>query len=143
VAHLKSRVGPGHPNFVSELTLLALNLSKQKKWPEVEIILREVLTWARKHETDLWTMFSVQSALGEALLGQKKYAEARVELLAGYEGMLKREKQIPPQARERLSETVDRLVQVSEALDQPEEAKRWMAERAKYPYTLPVPTREP
>jgi hypothetical protein len=49
-------------------------------------------------------------------VGQKKYAEAEPLLLAGYEGMKKREATIPPQGMDRLPEAALRLVQLYEAL---------------------------
>ena len=77
--------------------------------------------------------------LGGALLGQKKYAEAEPLLLNGYEGMKQREKQIPPQARSRIAEALDRLIELSTATNKPDEVKKWQAERAKYPEAAPMP----
>ena len=47
---------------------------------------------------------NVQSLLGSALLGQKKYADAEPLLLAGYDGLKKDEKAIPPQGKSNLLE---------------------------------------
>src|SRR5262249_831826 len=69
-----------------------------------------------------WLTFNTQSMLGGALLGQKKYAEAEPLLLAGYQGMKKQEAQIPPQGKVRLTEAVQRLVQLYEATGNPDEA---------------------
>ena len=71
--------------------------------------------------------------LGGALLGQKKFAEAEPLLRQGYEGMKQREKMIPPQARARLSQSLDRLIDFYTATNKPDEVKKWQAERAKYP----------
>jgi hypothetical protein len=70
--------------------------------------------------------------LGGVLLGQKKYADAEPLLLKGYEGMKLREKTIPPQASSRISEALDRLIELYLATDRPDEAKKWQAERARY-----------
>jgi hypothetical protein len=78
--------------------------------------------------------------LGGALLGQKKYADAEPLLLAGYEGMKKQEAKIPPQGTGRLTEAVERLVQLYEATGKPDEVKKWQAARAKYPKDAAKPS---
>jgi eukaryotic-like serine/threonine-protein kinase len=66
--------------------------------------------------------------LGGALLGQKKNAAAEPLLVAGYEGMKRRETTIPPQARDRLTEALVRLIQLYDATARPDEAARWRKE---------------
>jgi serine/threonine-protein kinase len=51
--------------------------------------------------------------------------------------MKQREKTIPPQAMSRIVEALDRLIELSTATNQPEEVKKWQAERAKYPEAAP------
>jgi hypothetical protein len=84
---------------------------------------------------DSWLTFNTQSKLGGALLGQKKYAEAEPLLLKGYEGLKTREKTIPKSGggELRISEALDRLIELYTAINQPDEAKKWQTERAKYP----------
>ena len=74
-------------------------------------------------------MSSLEDAIkvSAALRGQKKYAEAEPLLLQGYEGMEQREAAIPPYARVRLEEAVERLAALYEATDRPAEAKRLRA----------------
>src|SRR5262249_48847537 len=74
-----------------------------------------------------------QLTLGGALLGRKDCAEAGPLLLAGYEGMKQREAAIPEQAKARLPEALDRLIESYTATNKPDEVTRWPAERAKYP----------
>jgi eukaryotic-like serine/threonine-protein kinase len=111
------------------LAQVAMSLLEQKKWTEAEPLLRECLDIRAKMQPDVWSTFNTKSMLGGALLGQKKYADAEPLLLAGYEGMKKREAQIPPQAKVRLTEAVQRLVQLYEALDNQDEAAKWRKER--------------
>ena len=106
---------------------------------EAEPLLRECLTARQKVEPDAWTTFDTQSLLGGALLGQKKYAEAEPLLLKGYEGLKAREKAIPPQAATRLPEANERLIELYAAWGKPDEAAKWRAERAKYPFVAPPP----
>jgi hypothetical protein len=64
--------------------------------------------------------------LGEALAGQKKYAEAEPLLLAGYKGMKEREATIPePFRKVRLTEALERLVRLYEATGRKDEAAKW------------------
>ena len=49
--------------------------------------------------------------------------------------MKAREKTIPPQGKSRLTEALDWLTQLYTATNKPNEAKKWQAERAKYPET--------
>ena len=102
-------------------------------------LLRNCLTTREGAMPDSWLTFHSKSLLGGALLGQKKYADAEPLLLAGYEGMKRREKTIPEQGKIRLTEAVDRLVRLYEAMDKKDEVKKWRAERAQYPPVAPTP----
>jgi hypothetical protein len=68
-----------------------------------------------------------KSLLGGSLLGQNKYAEAEPLLLAGYEGMMQREETIPVIGKVRLTEAIERLVQLYEAWGQLEKVAEWKA----------------
>jgi hypothetical protein len=92
---------------------------------EAENILREGLKIREAKLPDDWTTFSSKALLGASLLGQQKYAEAEPLLLAGYEGMKQREGKIPAAGKTRLVEAVQRLVQLYEAWDRPEQAQAW------------------
>ncbi len=142
LAVVKERSGADSIPYTGELVALGLNLIQQKKWTDAEPVLRECLAIREKAEPDAWTTFNTQSLVGGALLGQKKYADAEPLLLKGYEGMKQREKTIPPQGRDRLPESIDRLIELSTATNKPDEAERWRAERGKYPSpreVAPVP----
>jgi tetratricopeptide (TPR) repeat protein len=90
-----------------------------------ERVLRESLGIRSKKEPDAWTTFNTQSLLGGALLGQKKYSEAEPFLLRGYQGMNQRQVKIPPQGKFRLTQALERLVQLYEATGMKDEAARW------------------
>jgi hypothetical protein len=98
-------------------------------------VLRDCLAIRQKQIPDSWLTFSTQSLLGGALLGQKKYAEAEPLLLQGNEGMKTREQTIPKQGggELRIPKALDRLIELYTAANKPDEAKKWQAERAKYP----------
>ena len=72
-------------------------------------------------------------ALGSALAGLKRYAEAEPLLLSGYEGMKEREAEIRPDVRAtRLKGAIERLVQLYEETKQPEKAAQWRQKLAEF-----------
>ena len=62
------------------------------------------------------------------LLGRKKYAGAEPLLLAGYQGMKERVATIPGDAKVRLTEVLERLMQLYDAWDKKDEAAKWPKE---------------
>jgi eukaryotic-like serine/threonine-protein kinase len=119
------------PWMASTLLALGRNLLKQQKHGEAEPFLREWLTTHPQKHPDDWITFNAKSMLGGALLGQKKYADAEPLLLEGYEGMKQPETKIPGWVKQtRLTETLERLVQLYDAWAKPDEAARWRAELA-------------
>jgi eukaryotic-like serine/threonine-protein kinase len=112
-----------------KLAQMGLALLQQKKCAEAEPLIRKSLAIREKMLPDAWTTFNAMSLLGGALLGQKKYADAEPLLVKGYEGMKERATSIPPQGAIRLSEALDRLVQLYLAKGAKDEAARWQKER--------------
>jgi hypothetical protein len=118
------------------LATISLNLLQQKKWTEAETVLREVLAIRERTAPDDWNTFNAKSMLGGALLGQEKYADAEPLLRAGYDGMKLRAGKIPTAARRpRLAEALDRLIELAEATNRPDDARMWNDEKAKLPAT--------
>ncbi len=103
-------------------------LLHQRRPAEAELALRESLTIRRKIQPEDWTTFETESIIGEALVDQKKFADAEPLLLSGYEGMRQREAAIPPQDKPRLTKALERLVRLYEAWGNEEKAARWRAE---------------
>jgi tetratricopeptide (TPR) repeat protein len=116
---------PEAPPVTLALALLGLNLLKQEKWVEAEKTLRECLELRRKHEAQLWSTYNVMSLVGASLAGQKKFKEAEPLLREGYQGMKEREASIPPQARVRLTEALQRLVKLYEDTDRRDRADEY------------------
>jgi serine/threonine protein kinase/tetratricopeptide (TPR) repeat protein len=131
----KAKLGAEHTQTLGTMSSLGLVLLQQTKWADAEPVLRDCLAIREKQMPDSWLTFNTQSLLGGALLGQKKYAEAEPLLVKGYEGMKTREKTIPQHGggELRLPEALDRLMELYTAINKPDEAKKWQAERAKYP----------
>jgi tetratricopeptide (TPR) repeat protein len=129
-------LGADDPRYAGELALVALNLLKHDA-RESETLLRECLAIRAKKQPDAWYTFDTQAMLGASLLGQKQYADAEPLLLKGYEGMKAREKAIPPQGQPRLTEALERLVELYERWERPEQAARWRKELAARKKTPP------
>jgi tetratricopeptide (TPR) repeat protein len=104
---------------------LATHLLKHERWQEAESLLRDALRIRQQHEPDAWTTFNTMSQLGGANLGQARFEEAEPLLIAGFEGMRKRLKDIPPYRRFCVDEALDRLVKLYVGWNKPESADTW------------------
>jgi tetratricopeptide (TPR) repeat protein len=133
LADARKQLPQDSPQLAGVLAQFGLSLLQAHAFAEAEALLRECLAIRKKTQPDDWTTFNTMSLLGGALLGQKRYAEAGPLLLQGYEGMKQREKTIPPPGSIRIPEALDRLIEFYMATKKPDEAKKWRAERAKYP----------
>jgi serine/threonine protein kinase/tetratricopeptide (TPR) repeat protein len=120
------------PELAGVLAQICLGLLELRQWSEAESLLGECLAIREKVQPNVWSTFNSKSQLGGALLGQKKFADAEPLLLAGYEGMKQRESTIPPQGKTRLSEALERLVQLYEAMDKKDEAATWRMELEEF-----------
>jgi tetratricopeptide (TPR) repeat protein len=125
VAYAQKRFGPDDVRTATALAEFGLHLLQNQQWTEAETPLRACVRIRTQQEPDAWRTFNARSMLGGALSGQQKYAEAEPLLLEGYQGMKAREGQIPPGLKVRLSEALERLVQLYDAWGKPEEAQAW------------------
>jgi Tfp pilus assembly protein PilF/tRNA A-37 threonylcarbamoyl transferase component Bud32 len=128
VADARKDAPKGSPQLALALALSAQALLRLKAYADAEPLLHECLAIREKAQPDDWSTFNARSMLGEVRLSQKKYAEAEPLLVSGYDGMKRREATMPAGARVRLTEALERLVQLCEAAHQPDEAARWRAE---------------
>jgi hypothetical protein len=109
------------------------------QYDRAEPLLRSALAWAERQTPGTLVAVQTRSALGAALAGQKKYAEAEPLLRAAYEGVKKARWADGPWGTSVLTDTLDRLAHLETARGNPAEAARWRAERAKYPTVAPPP----
>jgi hypothetical protein len=76
--------------------------------------------------------------LGESLLGQKQYADAEPQLLAGYEGMEHRKDKVPTgsggayRRQPRLKKALELLVQLYEETNRPDRTAEWKQKLAEF-----------
>jgi len=110
------------------LATLSSDLLDLGAFAEAEPFLRECLEIRAKLAPNAWNTSNAKSMLGAALLGQKKYADAEPLLVAGYEGLKRTEKTMPPGAKTRINEALTRLVHLYEATGKKEEAVKWQKE---------------
>ncbi len=131
------------PQLAQQLATLSLALLQSQAFAEAEPLLRECLAIREKTQPNLWATFNTQSALGGALLGQKNFAGAEPLLIAGYEGMKQRENTIPPQGQVRLTQALERLVQLCEATNIPDKAATWRKELETRKAAAKQPAKKP
>jgi eukaryotic-like serine/threonine-protein kinase len=113
------------PDLAAVTAQLTKALLEEKKFTQAEPMARECLAIREKKLPDDWRTFNARSMLGGSLLGQKKYADAEPLLLSGYEGMKQREGNIPLEGKVRLSDALQRLVQLYQATKRPDQAAEW------------------
>ena len=103
-----------------------------KNGREAEPLLRESLAIREKTQGDDWTTFNTSSMLGGSLLRQEKFAEAEPLLLAGYEGMKLREDKVSTDSRIRITEAIERLIELYTASQKPEQVEEWRKKREEW-----------
>jgi eukaryotic-like serine/threonine-protein kinase len=128
VAGARIQFPKNSPSLAEELMIISRWLVQVNAFAEAEPLYREALAVREKSEPDAWTTFNSKSMLGGALLGQKKYAEAEPLLLAGYQGLKEREATMSPRDKVRVTEAMERLVQLYDALGRKDEAAKWHKE---------------
>jgi non-specific serine/threonine protein kinase/serine/threonine-protein kinase len=121
----RAKPGPEHPDTLSSMGALGRAYLLAKQFGAAETTLRDCLAIRQQKLSDDWLLFNTKSMLGEALAGQQKFAQAEPLVVEGYRGLKEREMKIPAAFRIRLTEALQRLVDLYIAWDKPEEATRW------------------
>ncbi len=116
------------PQLATSLRNIARLLIKLSSWSDAETAIREALSIGERGEPDDWGTYNLRFMLGQALLGQQRYGEAEPLLVQGHEGLKQREEKIPPIQRAHYCEAIERLVQLYEVAEKPDEAARWRNE---------------
>ena len=111
---------------------------KRKNWVAVETYVREAVAHWNWRDKGRSLDPKHGSMLHEALMRQQKYAEAEPLLLESYK-TLSRSVARAPQFKAILLDTLDDLIELYTATNKPDEAKKYRAERAKYPNEAPPP----
>jgi serine/threonine protein kinase len=124
-AMAKEKLGSDHPTIAYSLGRVAGLFIEAHEYEKAELLVREGLSIRERILPNDWWTFLDRSRLGGILLRQNKFAEAEPLLLTGYEGMQKRQDNIPEGDRERLRDGLSRLVQFYEATANPVESDNW------------------
>ena len=131
-----ARRNPDGNSLANASTIIQLGAVRlaQEKYSEAEMLLREGSPFAEKYWADAAYRFYVVSLLGASLSGQKKYADAEPFLLQGYEGLQQRQASLPPylNAPRRITESLERLVQLYDAWGKPALAVEWKQKLAAF-----------
>ena len=125
VAIRKAKLASGHPDTIASLGQLGSAYLESGRFADAEVVLRECLALRDQKEPDGWRRFQTMSQLGAALAGRTKYAEAERLLVDGFEGLLARERTVPPSQKRELATAGGRIVPFYEASGQPAAAARW------------------
>jgi serine/threonine protein kinase len=114
-----------HPERATALIQLGKVLLQIGRPAEAEPILRECLAIRTRQQPEDWPAFNARALLGEALLGQQKYAEAEPLLVQAYEGLKRREAHVPRTTLAPLGEVLERIVRLYDEWGKPDEAAAW------------------
>jgi tetratricopeptide (TPR) repeat protein len=87
--------------------------------------LREALARVMGISPDGWKRYYLESLIGAALIGEKKYAEAEPLVLSGYNGLKKQESSLRDYALPFVKEDGERVVSLYQAWGRPGEAAEW------------------
>jgi serine/threonine protein kinase/tetratricopeptide (TPR) repeat protein len=117
-------LGPHSDLCASARSAMALCLNRQGKFTEAEAEARTALAARVALHPDSWQTSETRSILGEALAGQKRFAEAEPLLQEGFDGLRRRRDVQDVMPPGRYAAARDRLVRLYEAWGKPAEAER-------------------
>jgi tetratricopeptide (TPR) repeat protein len=130
------RRNPAVNPAVSPLIIVHLGAVRlaQQNYAEATTLLREGLRLTEKHDVDAGYRLYVMSLLGASLAGQKNYTDAEPLLLQSCRGLQQRQASLPPylNAPRRITESLERLVQLYDAWDKPAQAAEWKQKLATF-----------
>jgi len=124
----KEFLGEAHPLTAAANCMLGEVLLKIGEFEPAEAIFRSALTTMQRQLMDGLPTLQIQSALGAALAGQKKYSEADGTLRTAFEGIKSHPWAKTQWGKSLLRETADRLVRLNEMAGKSEEAAKWQKE---------------
>ena len=125
LAGRRHALGSENADTMAAASDLALAYQSRGKFAESEPLAREAMEFYRKKQPDDWQRYRAESLLGASLAGQKKYAEAELLLVEGYQGMLARKDRIGVPDRYHLERAHEWLLQLYQAWDKPAKAAEW------------------
>ncbi len=122
----------------SGLAVAAEAFMESEMYADAEPLARECVEIRSVKLPDTWLYFNAQSLLGGTLIGQGKYEEAEPLLLQAFEGLNLHKDEVPPTAQRHIRATIDRLIQLYESTNRPDEVVRWKAKLPESQVEQPV-----
>jgi tetratricopeptide (TPR) repeat protein len=127
VLEIRRRVaGAQHPTTTPLLVMLGELMLEQKRCTEAEANFREALLRYEKTIPDNWRRFKTENILGASLAGQTRYAEAEPLLIAGYDGLVRRQATMPADSRPVLERAGQWIIGLYQDWGKPEKAAAWL-----------------
>jgi serine/threonine protein kinase/tetratricopeptide (TPR) repeat protein len=138
LAAQRVKLGPDHIETITSEYRLYTAYHDRGEHARAEPLLRDFLAAAKRQKgvdvagwlaglnlADDWSQFHAQVLIGAGLLDQNKYTEAEPLLRTGYEGLRQREARMSAAGKLRLTEALERLVQLYDAWGQKDQAETW------------------
>jgi tRNA A-37 threonylcarbamoyl transferase component Bud32 len=141
LADFRKALPADHPNVLMGVSNLGVLYVDAERFGEAVPLLREAADgYARRQDQGPYVVPICRAYLGLAELGAGRPADAGPHLLAGYDGLKAREKELDAKNRALLRRAADALVAAYVATNQPARAAEWRAKRAALPpETAPPP----
>ena len=125
----RENLPPNSLQLSNVLVLIGMDLNRIGDYVQAVEILQESYGIRKRHIPELWVTFNTESELGAAYLGLKQYEKALPFLEEGFAGLLQRKNEIPAQfKKQRLTNAVERLLQIAELTNDSSAAARWKKE---------------
>ncbi len=123
---------PEHPRIARVLASLGELKLAQDNYSDAEAYLRQALQIRDKATPNAWERYYAQSLLGDALAGQRKYAEAEPLLLSGYRGLLQRRDLMPFESKANVQRARQEIARLYNQWGKSEQAADWRDDVAKH-----------
>ncbi len=117
--------GPRNPRTEKAMDLLGLVRTARKEYAAAETVLRESGAARRQSAPDSFLRYATEAALGDNLVGQRRYPEAEALLIPAWEGMTARQAQTAAGDRQKLVQAGLSIVQLYKDSGQPAKAAEW------------------
>lgn len=125
------------PALVNGL-LLGESLVRLEEWERAEEVLTEVAADFEAEFPDEYLSAQARGLLGAVFLARGRYPEAEPLLVDSAARLLEQQHEIPAARRDRLlSQSIDRVIKVYEALRRPDDARRWRERQLNEREVLP------
>ena len=118
-------LGPAHPYTTAVMATLGELRLQLAQYAAAETVVREALANWEKTRPDAWQQYYVQALLGASLAGQRRYVEAEPLLVAGNQGLLRRESTVPGENRHVLADAGEWVVRMYENWGKAGMASAW------------------